>query len=81
MIAAVFLAHAAVAVAVEAGHGFLGEEGEGLFEDCWRNKNREKRWLALTWFFDVSVRGGRYHTIEIVVARLSGHVVEGGYQS
>ena len=29
----VFLAHTTVAVAVEAGHGLLGEEGEGLFED------------------------------------------------
>ena len=34
MVAAVFSAHATVAVAIEAGHGFLGEEGEGLFEDC-----------------------------------------------
>lgn len=33
MVARVFGADAAVAVAVEAGHGFLGEEGEGLLED------------------------------------------------
>lgn len=33
VVACVFGADAAVAVAVEAGHGFLGEEGEGLLED------------------------------------------------
>jgi len=33
VVAAVFGADAAVAVAVEAGHWFLGEEGEGFFED------------------------------------------------
>ncbi len=35
MVSGVFGPDATVAVAVEAGHGFLGEEGEGLFEDCW----------------------------------------------
>lgn len=34
VVAAVFGAHATVAVAVVARHGLLGEEGEGLLEDC-----------------------------------------------
>ena len=34
MVARVVGAGAAVTVAVEACHGFLGEEGEGFFEDC-----------------------------------------------
>ncbi len=34
VVAGVLGADAAVAVAVEAGHGRLGEESEGLFEDC-----------------------------------------------
>ncbi len=34
VVSAIFGSHATVAVAVEARHGFLGEEGEGLFEDC-----------------------------------------------
>lgn len=34
MVATVIGADAAVAVAVEARHGRLGEESEGLFEDC-----------------------------------------------
>lgn len=33
MVTAVFRPYATVSVAVEARHGFLGEEGEGLFED------------------------------------------------
>ena len=38
MVTAVFRPYATVSVAVEAGHGFLGEEGEGFLEDCfWRN--------------------------------------------
>ena len=38
MVTAVFGADATVSVAVEAGHGFLGEEGEGFLEDCFRRK-------------------------------------------
>ena len=34
VVAAIFGAHATVAVAVVARHGLLGEEGEGLLEDC-----------------------------------------------
>jgi len=34
VISTIFGAGATVAVAVEARHGGLGEEGEGLFEDC-----------------------------------------------
>ena len=38
MVTAVFGPYATVSVAVEARHGFLGEEGEGLLEDCFRRK-------------------------------------------
>ena len=34
MVSFVFRADATVAVTIEAGHGVLREEGEGLFEDC-----------------------------------------------
>ena len=61
--------------------GFWEKRARGFLRTVGRGEKREKRWLALTWFFGVSVRDGRYHTIEIVVARLGGHVVEGGYQS
>ena len=35
VVASVFRAGATVAIAVKAGHGRLGEEGEGFFENCW----------------------------------------------
>ena len=34
VVASVFGAGTTVAITVEAGHGGLGEEGEGFFEDC-----------------------------------------------
>ena len=34
MIPLVLRTNSTVAVTVEAGHGGLGEEGKGLFEDC-----------------------------------------------
>ena len=34
MISYVFRTNSAVAISVETRHGLLGEEGEGLFEDC-----------------------------------------------
>lgn len=34
MVSAIFGTDATVTVTVEARHGFLGEEGERLFEDC-----------------------------------------------
>lgn len=43
VVSAIFGSHPTVAVTVEARHGFLGEEGERLFEDC---SGAEGRWLA-----------------------------------
>ena len=34
VVSAIFGPHATVAIAVKTRHGFLREEGEGLFEDC-----------------------------------------------
>lgn len=34
MVTSIFRTHSAIAISVEACHGFLGEEGEGLLEDC-----------------------------------------------
>jgi hypothetical protein len=34
MIPSIFRTDSAVAVSIETGHGLLGEEGEGFFEDC-----------------------------------------------
>ena len=38
MVTAVFRPYTTVSIAVEARHGFLREEGEGLLEDCFRRK-------------------------------------------
>ena len=46
MVAAVVGADAAVAVAVEARHGGLGEEGEGFLEDCWFFWGGGRQWIC-----------------------------------
>ena len=51
MVSSIFGANTTVAVTVESRHGLLGEEGEGLFENCLWRKGR--------WMISIVVNSGR----------------------